>query len=237
MENHLRIAVCDDLSTDRAHICEMAGKILRDIGISYEMMAFGNAQSLLAAIEGGQSFHILLLDVMLEDMSGLELAAALRRQHNKTEIIFISINRELAMLGYEVSAARYLAKPLSEEKLREALLYCHGLFQRRRDVLIPTEQGQHRCGLAEIAYVEAYDRGTRFFLESETIVSRMKFKDAEQLLDPFGFAVCHRSYLVNLSQVRLIRHYELELKDGRIVPIGKARYGEIRKRFLDIAAE
>lgn len=237
MENQLMIAVCDDNQADRAQICGMAGEILHSVGIDHSILEFESGQQLLDAIEGGAQFHILLLDVLLEGMSGLELAAALRKQQNKTEIIFVSVNRELALLGYEVSAARYLAKPLDGDKLKEALLYCCRVCQGNKEILLPTNQGQRIISVSMIWYVEAYERGTRFFLAGETVESRLKFKEAEKLLSELGFAVCHRSYLVNLACVNYIRHYEVELHDGRIVPIGKARYGEIRKKLFDYVAE
>lgn len=237
MDNQLIIAVCDDIDADRAEICTMTGNILRDAGISCEIIEYESGRSLLSAVEGGRQFHILVLDVLLDGMSGLELAAALRRQKNKAEIIFVSINRELAMLGYEVRAARYLGKPVTEEKLREALLYCSRICQRRREILLPMEQAYECVTLEEIAYVEAYDRGTKFYLPGRVLVSRMKFREAEDLLCPAGFMVAHRSYLVNLSQVRSIRRYELGMKDGRVIPIGQARFLEIRRKFMDINAE
>lgn len=237
LDNQLTIAVCDDNAADRAGICVMTRNILGAAGISCEIIEYESGQRLLAAIEGGRKFHILLLDVLLDGMSGLELAAALRGQKSKAEIIFISTNRELAMLGYEVRAARYLAKPVPEEKLREALLYCSRTCQRRREIMIPMEHAYECVGLEEIAYVEAYDRGTKFYLAGRFLVSRMKFKEAEDLLCPAGFMVAHRSYLVNLSQVRSIRRYELGMKDGRVIPIGQARFLDIRRKFMDINAE
>ena len=49
----------------------------------------------------------------------------------------MSSNREMAMRGYEVSAARYLAKPL-----REALLYCCKTFCEKKEILLPTSKDQ-----------------------------------------------------------------------------------------------
>ena len=46
--------------------------------------------------------------------------------------------------GYEVSAARYLAKPLREDQLREALLYCYKTFCEKKEILLPTTRGQRR---------------------------------------------------------------------------------------------
>ena len=81
-------------------------------GLACSVSTYESATALLDAIQGGAQFHILLLDVMMEGLDGMELAAALRELGNSTAIIFISSNREMAMRGYEVSAARYLAKPI-----------------------------------------------------------------------------------------------------------------------------
>ena len=68
---------------------------------------------------------------MMDGLNGIQLAAALRCRNNETQIIFISSNREMAMDGYEVSAARYLAKPLNPDKLKEALLSAFAEHQKR----------------------------------------------------------------------------------------------------------
>lgn len=62
-------------------------------------------------------------------MNGVQLAAELRKQQTKAAIVFISVDWEMALRGYEVSAVRYLAKPLEEVKLKVALLDIH--MQRR----------------------------------------------------------------------------------------------------------
>lgn len=123
----IRIAVCDDERKACIEISSMAKKILQEENIPYSISVYENASGLLKDIQNGVSFQIFLLDVLMDEMDGIELAAELRKQKNKAAIIFISITREMALKGYEVSAARYLEKPLNEEKLKEALMYCEGV--------------------------------------------------------------------------------------------------------------
>ena len=72
----LRIAVCDDEALGRAQIAQMAQEILRAEEIPAEIACFASAGALLHAIQTGGAFQILLLDVMMEGMDGMELAAA-----------------------------------------------------------------------------------------------------------------------------------------------------------------
>lgn len=157
----LRIAVCDDEALDRAQIAQMAQEILRAEEIPAEIACFASAGALLHAIQTGGAFQILLLDVMMEGMDGMELAAALRAGQEEAAIVFISSNREMALRGYEVAAARYLAKPLDAEKLREALLHCCAAYLKPREIVLPTSEGQSKVNVRAIVYVEPWDRGVR----------------------------------------------------------------------------
>lgn len=231
MANQLMIAVCDDIPADRVQISSMVQEQLQGIGAEHTVDAFADGRHLLQAIENGAQYQVLFLNVLLADMNGLDLAAKLKKEQ-KITVILVSANREYALQGYEVSAARYLSKPLDRDKVREALLYCCRLWLEQKAVLILTEHGYQKIPYTEIRYVEAFSRGTKFYLAGSTVESKMKFKDVEDALVKYKFAVCHRSYIVNLSQVRYIRRYEFELKDGGSVPIGKTRYGEIREQFL-----
>ena len=230
--NKLKIAVCDDDRRDCIEIINQTKKVLQEEKIFHSITAYDNAKALLADIQKGVVFQILLLDVVMDEMDGMELARELRKMRNNAAIIFISVNSEKALSGYEVSAARYLGKPLEEEKLREALLYCSRNQQEKKEILLPTAQGKCRISVADIQYAEAYERGTRVVLKSEAIECRLKFSEMEAMLPKPTFLLCHRAYIVNLSCVKYIRNYEFELKSGQIIPIGKGRYGEIQKKFV-----
>ena len=237
IDNKIRIAVCDDVKKDCIEIMGMTKKVLQEAKISHNISAYGNAKELLADIQNGVQFHLLLLDVMMDEMNGIEFAAELRKQENTTAIIFISVNREMALRGYEVSAARYLEKPLDKNKLKEALLYCCTELQIKKEILLPTVQGQCRISLSDIQYVEAFDRGSKIVLTNEIIISRMKFGEVEILLPKPVFLLCHRAYIVNLSFAKYIRNYEFELNNGMVVPIGKGRYTEVYKKFVSYLAD
>ena len=92
--------------------------------IRAEIVCYGTAKDLLEEIQNGKEYAMLLLDVLMPAQDGMELARVLRDKKVETEIVFISCNREMALQGYEVAAARYLAKPLEMKKLTEAVRFC-----------------------------------------------------------------------------------------------------------------
>ncbi len=226
------IAVCDDEANDLDEMETMTSELLEAEGISCGISRFGDAGSLLSAAKGGETFDILLLDVMMENLNGIELAAALRGQGNDTAIVFISINREMALLGYEVSAVRYLAKPIQREKLREALLYCYRTYLIQKEILLPTPEGQRRILVSDVIYIEPWERGTRLVLDSGEYKSSAKISELERLLPKEKFVYCHRTLLVNLAFIQAIRYCELTLKNGQVLPISKYRQAQMKESFM-----
>ena len=237
IDNELRIAVVDDVEQDRVQNAEETDAILKAAKITYSIDCYANAEALLDAIRGGKKYALLLLDVFMDEMDGMALAKELRDQGNNTAIIFISSSQEMARRGYRVNADRYLLKPLDWEELKEALLYCYEKWQAKKEILLPTLNGQHRTSFMDIQYVEAYDRGTLFFLTNETVETKLKFGEAEALLPKSMFLMCHRAYIVNLALTKNIRQYEFIMKSGTVVPISRHRYNDVNRQFVDFVTD
>ena len=237
IDNELRIAVVDDIEQDRVQIAEETDAILKSAKIIHNIDCYASADALLNAIRGGKKYVLLLLDVMMDEMDGMALAKELRGQGSNAAIIFISISQEMARRGYRVNADRYLVKPLDREELKEALLYCYDKWQDKKEILLPTFNGQHRTSFMDIQYVEAYDRGTRFFLTNETVETKLKFGETEALLPKSTFIMCHRAYIVNLSLTKNIRQHEFIMKSGAMVPISRHRYNDVNRQFVDFVTD
>ena len=102
----LQIAVCDDEPTDLRQAAGLAREIMAAEALPCALSCYESASALLTAIQNGAQFQLLLLDVMMDGLDGMALAAALRALGDASAIIFFSSNREMALRGYEVSAAQ-----------------------------------------------------------------------------------------------------------------------------------
>lgn len=229
----LHIAICDDEEADRIHIAGKVEEIMQEEALACCVFSYESGLELLTAIQNGERFNMLLLDVMMEELSGMELAAALRGMGEDTAIIFISSNQEMALRGYEVSAVRYLAKPVQPEQLREAVLYCYRVFCARKEILLPTSKGQCRIPLLDIVYAEAMERMIKLVLRNRMETLNMRFSDLAGLLPKRQFMLCHRSYLVNLDYVGYVRNRELELVTGEVLPVSKYRINALQQKLVD----
>ncbi|MGN0166812.1 MAG: LytR/AlgR family response regulator transcription factor [Acetatifactor sp.] len=227
------IAVCDDEQADRKHIIKMTEEICEKEKMQPEISCFENAEELLQELENGKQYDLLLLDVVMPEKGGIELARQLRREEMATSIVFISSNREMALQGYEVSAARYLAKPVDEERLREALLFCYGQSQKQRELLLPVNGGMRKVAPKDIYYIEIIGRKCRVRQKREEWDTSLSIEELEEMLSEQGFVRCHQSFLVNCRYVRDFRTSSMELTDGRSVPVSKHRIKEVRQSFFE----
>lgn len=227
------IAVCDDEPSDLREIAALARKILKEEKEPNRFSLYHGGGELLSAVRDGAKYHLFLLDVMMDDMDGMELARRLRDMGDDTAIIFISSNREMALKGYEVAAVRYLEKPVRPEQLQEALLFCRKKIYEKKGILVPASRGQRRIPLSGILYGEALEREVSLHLINGQETLAMKFSDFTALLPHGQFALCHRSYVVNLASVAYIRSRELELATGDILPVSKYRRKQVEEAFLD----
>lgn len=228
----LYIAICDDDIDDCRLIMEMTEEILSHENITCQISTYSDAATLLRAIQCGKQFQILLLDVMMKGLNGMDLATALRRQENQASIVFISSNRDLALRGYEVAASRYLAKPVVRERLQEALMFCYQQNCVKKEILLPTVNGQRRISLANILYAETWERGARIHTAEEKLITKQHMSELLELLPKRQFMLCHRAYIINLAHVKTIRSNELELKNGELLPVSKYRFDDLRRRLI-----
>ena len=228
----LHIAVCDDEALERQWIAELVNQTMLEEELSCRITSYESGTDLLFAIQHGARFQILLLDVMMDGLDGMALAAALREKGDHTAIILISSNLEMALRGYEVEALRYLAKPVDRERLREALLFCYRTRLAQKEILLPTASGQSRILPSDLIYAETWERGVRLVLKNGQMETGLKISELAAMLPERQFAFCHRTILVNLAFIQSIRYCELELKSGDTLPISKYRQSEIRKQFM-----
>lgn len=228
----MKVAVCDDEPGELKKVASMTREIAAQEGIACELALYESSTALLKAIQGGAQYHALLLDVMMDELSGMELAAALRRQGDGTAIVFISNNREMALQGYEVSAIRYLAKPVEQDKLSEALMVCYRTCQAMKEILLPIGNRQRRISLEDLIYAEAWERGMRLHMTEGHLDVSLKTSGLQALLPDEQFVLCHRAYIVNLAFVHNVKRYELELKNGTSLLISKYRYMDVKEKFF-----
>lgn len=233
VEVGMKVAIVDDEASEREILARYIGEWAEARKELVEFFCFDGSESFLFAWEDARVYALLVLDIEMGGMSGLELAKKLRLQDRDVPILFVTGYDEYMEYGYDVSALHYLIKPVNKERLFRAL---DKLSEKEGDVkglILHTENEVRRIPLKDILYVEAAGHGSILHVADEVISLRESLGEIERQVLPTGEAVkCHRAYLVNLRFVSALQNAELVLDNGDRLPISRSRVKGVRREFL-----
>lgn len=228
----LKIAICDDDAAQREYLKEITAGWAAGNRHLTEVRQYSRAEDFLFDYGEEKDFDILLLDIEMPGMNGVDLAKKVRQENSVLQIVFITGYYEYFSDGFDVSALHYLLKPVDGKKLRPVLdKAVHHLAGRQRSVLITAEGSSIKVCLADILYAEAENVYVAVHTVREIYRMRMPLgKFAEQLDETF-FKV-HRSYVVNLKFIKKITRTEVTMANGDTVPVSRGLYGEIHGALI-----
>ncbi len=223
------IAVCDDeknMQRQLSHYLEQYAALHQE---DFDVLFYSSGEELLAGSAADPD--ILLLDISMGGMDGLETAQKLRDRGCRSLLIFITSMEHYAVRGYRVHAFGFLVKPVTYQELSDVLAEAIASLKQDTGSVLPiqTAGGTYLLDISSLLYAEVFQHETSFVLSQEKHTAAIQLGQVEELLTPYGFFRCHRSYLVNLRRIRRIGAAELTLEDGTVIPISKHR----RREFID----
>ncbi len=179
---------------------------------------------------------VLLLDIRVPDMLGMEVARRIRIKDSRVVIMFVTGLSQYAIEGYSVGALDYILKPVSyasfSAKLDRALrIISHETAGKQ--LVLRTQGGQIRLSASEIRYIEIMDHNIYIHvMDGREIRQWGTLAKFERLLQQDNFIRCHSCYLVNLKYVQEVRGDDI-IVAGKNLAVSKPR----RKAFLQAFAQ
>ncbi len=201
----LRIGLCDDDKEYLQLLMHMVRLWADYSRVEVELLPFNNGDDLIAR-NAASHMDIVILDIVMPLLNGMDTARELRAQDTAVKLIFLTSSPEFALESYEVKAQDYLLKPVSYDRLREALDAC---FQK--------------LYFGDVEYAEAQNKRVVFHLRTgrEVDTPEPLYSLEDKLVSEDGFFKCHRSYLVYLPNVDHFNSTEIIMRSGRCVPIAR----------------
>lgn len=234
MEDKLvNIVICENDKNDQEFVKDKVVEILDDLDIEYEIKVYNSGDDLL---EGYDKYtDIILLDIQMDGLDGMETARKIREFDDNVEIIFITSFVEYALEGYEVNAYRYLLKPVKDENLMTSLINC--LNDRnfvKRSIVIKEGDTRIKISLKDIMYIEVQGNDITVHTLKDTYRTKGTMSNFETEINSDMFVRCHKSYLVNLEYIKSIKRYTSILVNDEEVPLSRNKYKEIKDRFFEM---
>ncbi len=228
----MKFVICDDEALYRQLLHE---KILQDAfryDYEAEIVAYGSGKELVEAVSKGDSADVFFLDIQMEGESddGIKAARELRRMGINGLIVYITSFIDYVQTGYEVKAFRYLLKSQIAEKLPRVL---EDIRQELtdKDYFFHTGGERIRVDRRRILYLESVRRQLHLITTDKEYYYYGGLDQAQRELGE-GFLRCHRSYLINMEQIRKVSAVEIVLETGSRVPISRSYAKEVKRRLI-----
>ena len=228
----LKIAICDDEQNQIEYITSLVSSWSVQNGHYSDIHTFMSAEEFLFEYDDDKSYDILLLDVEMESISGIELAKRIRKDSNRAEIVFITSHFEFVGEGYEVDALHYLIKPISADKLSQVLTKAaEKLSVEPPSVVITCDGETIKLYEYDILYVESllhyiviYTRDKEYKIKESISAFEAKLSD--------DFYRIHRSYIASLKHITRISRTSVHI--GKIeLPLSRGKYDDINREFIE----
>lgn len=228
----MRIAICDDNVLTCETLRDEIERHYRSLDILIDL--FSSGEKLLERIgEGTVRYEILLLDIEMDGIGGMETAKALHDAHVQTRIIFVTSHEEFARKGYEVAAFRYLVKPVHTQELISAVEAARQEVLGEKRILLQKDGETQVLYSGEITYVEAMNQEMAYHTAKETLLQRERIEHCEALLAGCDFYRIHRSYLVNMHHIKSTAKREVLLSTQERLPVSRLREKQFLAAFSD----
>ena len=200
----LRVAVVDDETECSELIQEMVHRYADEHNRQIRVSAFSDGMEL---VEAHEKYDILLLDIEMPHLNGMEAAQKIRETDSEVVIVFITNMAQYAIKGYEVDALDFILKPINYYTLSMRFTRALGRVKSRegKRICVGTSGGVKWIDSRDIYYVEIQNRMLHYHTAQGELVVRGALKDVQGELEAWHFVKCNQCYLVNLRHVSEIR--------------------------------
>lgn len=228
----MRIALVDDTPIELEIISEIIDKELPHATV----FCFSGGKDFLKAWENN-GYDLILLDIYMDDMLGVDVAKKIRETDNDVRIVFCTTSNEFASESYEVGANYYLQKPISSTSFKRMLKMIRlDLYEENLFITLPDEQ---KIVLRNITYTEYYNHSIIIHSKKRAdLQTRMSQIEWETLLSEYNFLCsCSKGIVVNLHEVDRIEDGMFVLHNGESVPISRRKAKEMSEKFAHFRFE
>lgn len=226
----MRIAICEDELVMRETLNQEVSDFLRNKNVSFTIDLFATANDFYKSVI---DYDLILLDCVLPDGTGMEIAKKIRLTNKKTTIVFITAYSEYVFESFEVNTFRYLLKPVKKEDLEKMLtVFCNNFEQYSR-IEVPLHNGSIFVNPPEIMYIESNGRYSTVRLNSSTHLSTKSLSSYQAEINSYHFFRTHRTFLVNMKYIAEIDGNIITLTNGEKVEISRRNLSTFNKCYMN----
>ena len=235
----INIAIVDDNMEYVEIINTKLKSIMKALNYAqYEVKLFTDGTKL---IKSSIKFDLLLLDIEMPIINGFALAEKIKNKfsiQDSTSIIYISTYDNLVYESFRYSAMRFIRKNRINEELPEAIVaFLKSRQYNGYSLMFSIDSGKRSIPVNDIIYVEVKSHKLYVYEKDKLTIANGNLKDIEEQLCNYGFIKTHQSYIVNFRYIDFINHNEVQLDNGKSIPLSRGRYERVKKEYIVLTRE
>ncbi|MFI3326930.1 MAG: LytTR family DNA-binding domain-containing protein [Clostridia bacterium] len=230
----MRIAICDDVKSDRDTVLKCLSQIEENHRLSFEINEFKCGNDLCEDLKY-KNFDLILLDIVMDGLTGIETAKLIRSRNINSMIIFISSfdERIRELFGYNVIA--FIDKPVIVPALEPHILKICNMMKTEKNSIFCYNKNKSNCyvHIKELLYFESNNNNLIIKTEKETIKFRGKITDVwKNICENKDFVMPSRSFICNLQHCTLNKN-NITLNCGNFIcTIGRKYRNDTLERYM-----
>lgn len=238
-----KIAICDDESLFAEELKELLSCYMTGKGLIFEIDTYSSGEALVELGIDVVRYTVVFLDINMEKIDGIKTAEMIRKVSREVFLVFVTAYMDYSLEGYRFDVVRYLLKGNTNfsgkvSECMDAIIdkMNYSVVKRKFDF----KEGTKEISLERLLYIES----NLHKLEFHVMEDDMKVYTMYEALNIFetqlaenNFIRIHQSYLVNTKHIKNVVRYKVILTNGVELSIPKARYAEVKKKFIACQGE
>ena len=232
--NVIKIAICDDEEKAVALHERIVKVCLQSQGIGYEITTYTQSRNLLCDItDDGFFYDLILLDIEMPGISGMEIPQQIKNFLPNVRIIFVTSHTEYAIDAFELSIFRYVPKNNMEVKLTAAVTDAAKLIELEagQEYTIQTTNRMEKIPYKDIFYIQRDGKNASIVSSAGTAKVRKSLQQVFDELNTPAFIFVDRGCIVNIIQIMKISDGMAVLKNGEQLPISRSHLQEVKQKI------
>lgn len=215
---HITVGICDDEVCIHDEVTELIAGYAEQNGMSVHLLHYYTAKELLEAKE---EMELLLLDIEMAQMDGIEAAYKLRIRGINYKIVMLSAREDRYRDAFKIGAFRFVPKPIETRELYRAIdAVCEHLVGLEK-VTVFRDNVAYQIVQRDIEYIEANRASTIVYTAQCEYRSENSLTMWSELLDARVFFRCHKSYIVNMGKIEDIKQNTIFMVTGEKVNVSR----------------
>lgn len=230
----LNIAVCDDMIVFTTMVEEELNKVSKKYGYNISVDVFFSGKSLVDYIKKEHKYDLIYLDIEMKGKDGMEIAKEIRIFDSKVLIIYVTCHESFAKEAFEVSAFRFLTKPIDLNLFEKYFINAIDIINTKLEYFeYKYNKIHYKIKLNEIMYFQSDKRITYITTQNDIFKCYIRLNDIEEKLkkSEIFFLRTHQSFLVNPEFISAYMYDAVQLIDGTTISISIKKRKEVNKLY------